>query len=107
LIADVIAIYLADVAPGQAQTAARCDRILDFFVKMMLADVTGASCRAYAEWRQGKGPKVKGGRKGTGGGARRDLQDLAAASAITPRRGCTAASCAPCCLRRARRASDG
>jgi integrase len=78
----VIAIYLADVVPGQArpsQAAARCDRLLDYFGRMMLADVTGANCRAYADWRAGKGPKIKGGRKGTGGGARRDLQDLAAA----------------------------
>ena len=87
-LADVIAIYLADVAPGQA--AAHCDRLLDYFGKMTLADVTGASCR---EWRQGKGPKVKGGRKGAGGGARRDLQDLGAAIGR--------------CRRRARRASDG
>ena len=35
----------------------------------------GASCRAYAAWRVGKGQ----GNKGTSGGARRDLQDLAAA----------------------------
>jgi integrase len=69
-VADVINIYLADVAPNQARpekAAERCGRILEFFGERCLSEVTGASCRAYAEWR------------GSNGGARRDLQDLAAA----------------------------
>lgn len=82
-VADVIALYLTDVAPGLGRpqaTAARCERLLEFFGGMTLAEITGASCRAYAAWREGKGPAVKGGGKtGTGGGARRDLQDLSAA----------------------------
>jgi integrase len=69
-IADVINVYLADVAPNQARpekAAERCGRLLEFFCTKRLDEVTGASCRAYAEWR------------GSNGGARRDLQDLAAA----------------------------
>jgi integrase len=68
-VADVISVYLADVAPHQARpekAAERCGRLLDFFGERRLSEVTGATCRAYAEGR---------GR----GGARRDLQDLAAA----------------------------
>jgi integrase len=77
-IADVIAIYLADVAPGQARpekAGERAERLLAFFGAMTLEQVTGAECRRYAAWREGKGRS----NKGTGGGARRDLQDLAAA----------------------------
>jgi len=69
-VADVIAIYLADVAPGQARpekAGERAERLLTFFGRMRLAEITGAACRAYASWR------------GSAGGARRDLQDLAAA----------------------------
>jgi integrase len=69
-IADVISVYLADVAPNQARpekAAERCGRLLEFFGEKRLSEVTGAECRAYTEWR------------GSNGGARRDLQDLAAA----------------------------
>jgi integrase len=69
-VADVIAIYLADVVPGQARPEKadeRAGRLLDFWGEKMLSDVTGANCRAYAAER------------GNAGGARRDLQDLAAA----------------------------
>jgi integrase len=69
-IADVIDIYLRDVAPGQARpekAAERCGRLLDFFGEKHLSDITGSTCRAYAEWR------------GSDGGARRDLQDFQAA----------------------------
>ena len=69
-VADVMAIYLADVAPGQARpekAGERAERILGFFGRMTLSEITGKTCRAYAEWR------------GNSGGARRDLQDLAAA----------------------------
>lgn len=68
--ADVISIYLADVAPNQARpekAAERCGRLLEFFGERTLDAVTGSTCRAYTEWR------------GSNGGARRDLQDLAAA----------------------------
>ena len=69
-IADVINVYLADVAPNQARpekAAERCGRLLEFFGEKRLSEVTGAECRTYTEWR------------GSNGGARRDLQDLAAA----------------------------
>jgi integrase len=81
-VADVLSLYLTEVAPGKARPkaiAARCKRLLVFFGGMKLDKVNGASCRAYEAWREGKGPDVKGGKKGTGGGARRDLQDLGAA----------------------------
>jgi integrase len=70
LIADILNIYLTDVAPRQARpekAAERCERLLEFFGARCLSDIIGATCRAYAEWR------------GSNGGARRDLQDLAAA----------------------------
>ena len=69
-VADVINVYLADVAPNQARpekAAERCGQLLEFFGERRLNEVTGATCRAYAE------------RRGSNGGARRDLQDLAAA----------------------------
>jgi integrase len=77
-ISDVIDIYLSDVVPGQARpekARERAGRLNDYFGAMTLDQITGATCRAYATDREGKGKS----RKGTGGGARRDLQDLAAA----------------------------
>ena len=76
--ADVIAIYLDDVAPKQAQPAAageRAERLLRFFGTMTLDEITPATCRAYTAARAGQGRS----NKGVGGGARRDLQDLTAA----------------------------
>lgn len=70
MMADVINIYLKDVVPGQASrisAASRAERLIEFFGEYTLNDITGALCRKYAEWR------------GNTGGARRDLQDLAAA----------------------------
>ena len=81
-IADVIAIYARDVIPGLSRPGAaaeRAERLLLWWADRILAEVTGATCRAYAAAREGQGPDVKGGRRGTGGGARRDLQDLSAA----------------------------
>jgi integrase len=72
-VADVIAIYVEDrVAampdPEQRKRAAgRAERLLQFFGRKMLEEITGATCRAYAKHR------------GNQGGARRDLQDLSAA----------------------------
>jgi integrase len=77
-IADIISVYLADVAPGQARpekAGERAERLLQFFGDRRLDQITGSLCREYATWRDGKGQSIKG----TGGGARRDLQDLAAA----------------------------
>lgn len=78
LIADVIAVYLDDVAPGQARpdkAAERAGRLLEFFGHRTLDEITGALCREYAAGREGKGHA----KKGKGGGARRDLEDLRAA----------------------------
>lgn len=69
-ISDVINIYLIDKVPGQARpekAIERCDRLLEFFGRYHLADISGALCRKYVAWR------------GSNGGSRRDLQDLAAA----------------------------
>jgi integrase len=77
-VADVINLYLADVSQGQAnphKAAERAGRLVEFFGDMMLNEITGPKCRAYAHWREGRGRS----NKGRGGGARRDLQDLAAA----------------------------
>jgi hypothetical protein len=74
----VIGIYLADVAPGLANPAKageRAECLLEFWGLKTLDEITGASCREYEVWRDGKGRT----NKGTGGGARRDLQDLSAA----------------------------
>ena len=76
-IADVIGVYLDDVAPGLAQpekAGERAERLLEFFGHRRLDEITGPLCREYEAWRKGKGRT----NKGTGGGARRDLQDLVA-----------------------------
>ncbi len=77
-ISDVIAIYLADVAPGQARpekVGERAERLLEFFGTRRLDEITGALCRAYVDFRRGKGHS----NKGETGGAKRDLEDLRAA----------------------------
>ncbi|GMA74424.1 hypothetical protein GCM10025880_08410 [Methylorubrum aminovorans] len=69
-IADVLSIYATDhVAqhPDRHRIAQRLQRILDWWGGKTLAQVTGATCRAYTTHR------------GNTGGARRDLQDLSAA----------------------------
>lgn len=82
-IADVISIYFDDVVPGKArpqQAAGRAERLIEFFGDLTLDEITGKLCREYEGWRRGKRSGMnKTGRVGTGGGARRDLQDLAAA----------------------------
>lgn len=77
-VADVLNIYLDDVIASQAQPAGaigRVERLLEFFGAAALDEINGAKCRAYVAFRAGKGRA----NKGAGGGARRDLQDLAAA----------------------------
>lgn len=69
-IADVIAIYVRDVVPGQARphkAAERAERLLLWWGERTLSEITGATCRSYAAAR------------GNDGGSRRDLQDLSAA----------------------------
>ncbi len=69
-VADVIALYGRDVAPGQArphETAQRLETLLDFFGADTLADINGDRCRAYANER------------GSSAAARRELEDLRAA----------------------------
>ena len=54
LIADVLAIYLNDVAPGHAREDETKQRVLtldSWWVERTLADVNGATCRAYVEYR--------------------------------------------------------
>jgi integrase len=79
-VADVLSVYLDDrpLAPGEEhskQFLHRIDRLIDWWGGKMLAEVTGATCRAYAE--------VSGNRSG----ARRDLEDLRAAIVHHRRRG--------------------
>lgn len=69
-VADVISIYLDEIAPSQARpekAVERAGRLLEFFKASSLADITKRKCQEYAAWR------------GSPGGARRDLQDLSAA----------------------------
>jgi integrase len=70
LIADVLSIYLADAAPRQSrpkETAGRILRLGEWWGARPLSDVTGRTCRAYAEDR------------GSPAAARRELEDLRAA----------------------------
>ncbi|MDQ0447099.1 tyrosine-type recombinase/integrase [Methylobacterium aerolatum] len=69
-IADVLSIYTDDVVaphPDHKRIARRLQRVSDWWGNKTLAQVTGATCRAYVTHR------------GNAGGARRDLQDLSAA----------------------------
>lgn len=69
-VADAIASYSEEVAPRHArprETAARLDRLLDFFGAMQMADVNGTACRRYVRER------------GAESAARRELEDLRSA----------------------------
>lgn len=69
-LADVLSLYLRDVAPKHArpkETAQRAKALLAFFGGKTLAAVSGAQCRAYAAQRS------------TDSAARRELEDLRAA----------------------------
>jgi hypothetical protein len=77
-IADIVAICLFRVAPRQADFAKaveRAERLPHFFGAMSLDEINAASCRTYVVSRAGQGRA----HKGSSGGARRNLQDLAAA----------------------------
>jgi integrase len=69
-VADAIALYLRDVAPGHSrpwQTAARADRLLKFFGDKRCSQINGTLCRAYVKQR------------GSEAAAQRELNDLKAA----------------------------
>lgn len=78
MIVDVLEIYQRDVVPGSAnpdKVMERIERLIEFFGDYTLDDINGALCRDYVKSRQDKGHS----RKGTGGGAKRDLEDLRSA----------------------------
>lgn len=84
LIADVLLIFDTDKGDGQANQKTYKGSLLRlnrWWGDMTLAEVTGRNCRAYMNWRieeyrkAHKGVEVERGK----GGARRDLQVLAAA----------------------------
>ena len=80
-IADVIALYARDVAPTHArpdETAARLDRLLEFWGDKRLSAVNGAECRAYAK------------RRPTPTTARRELEIFAQRLIITDGKVCVA-----------------
>lgn len=69
-VADVLAIYSADVAVQHArprEALARIERLIDWWGERRLSEVTGRTCRLYAEER------------GSVAAARRELEDLRAA----------------------------
>jgi integrase len=89
LIADVLAIYLNDVAPYHARENETKQRVLTldaWWGESTLADVNGTNCRAYVEYRTaqpwksakpentGRAPRMV-----TEAAARRELEDLRAA----------------------------
>ena len=89
LIADVLAIYLTDVAPRHAREAETKQRVLtldSWWAERTLADVNGKNCRAYVDhrtvqaWKAAK-PEQTGHapRIVTTAAARRELEDLRAA----------------------------
>jgi integrase len=89
LIADVLAIYLTDVAPRHAREAETKQRILtldSWWAERTLADVNGTTCRAYVEyrtsqpWKSAKPESTqRAPRMVTVAAARRELEDLRAA----------------------------
>jgi integrase len=89
LIADVLAIYLNDVTPRHAREHETKQRVLtldSWWAERTLADVNGATCRAYAEHRTAQhwksaNPEKTGNapRMVSAAAARRELEDLRAA----------------------------
>lgn len=89
LIADVLAIYLSDVAPSHAREGETAQRVLtldSWWGDRTLADVNGANCRAYVEhrtsqhWKSAKPDKTgRAPRMVTAAAARRELEDLRSA----------------------------
>lgn len=89
LIADVLTIYLTDVAPHHVredETKQRVLKLAEWWGTRTLAEVNGRSCRDYAAWRTGQDwkscrPEETGrpARKVSPAAARRELEDLRAA----------------------------
>jgi integrase len=89
LIADVLAIYLTDLAPRHAREAETKQRVLTldaWWADKTLAEVNGANCRAYVgyrtrqTWKAAKPEKTgTAPRMVTAAAARRELEDLRAA----------------------------
>jgi hypothetical protein len=89
LIADVLAIYLTDVAPRHAREDETKQRVLTldaWWAEKTLAEVNGTNCRAYVEYRtrqtwKAARPEKTGTapRMVTAAAARRELEDLRAA----------------------------
>ena len=89
MIADVLAIYLKDVAPRHAREDETKQRVLAldlWWAERTLADVNGTTCRAYVEyrmaqrWKSAKPEKTGNApRMVTTAAARRELEDLRAA----------------------------
>lgn len=96
-VSDVLSVYAREVVPGQrnpSKTAARLSALLQWWGARMLSEVTPETCRAYAAHRA-TAPIVQRSRRRkdgsaaemivqprkprSGGGARRDLEDLRAA----------------------------
>lgn len=86
-IADVLSIYVTDVAPRHAredETKQRVSQLADWWGTRTLSEINGPTCRAYAAWRTGQAWKsAKAGspaaRKVSTAAARRELEDLRAA----------------------------
>jgi integrase len=90
LIADVLAIYLADIAPRHARAGVETkQRVLTldaWWAEKTLAKVNGTNCRAYVNhrtaqpWNAAKAERTgRVPRMVTAGAARRELEDLRAA----------------------------
>jgi integrase len=89
LIADVLAIYLTDVAPRHAREDETKQRVLTldaWWADKTLAEVNGANCRTYVlhrrgqRWKAAKPEKTgRAPRTVTAAAARRELEDLRAA----------------------------
>lgn len=89
LIADVLNIYLTDVAPSQArekEVRQRVIKLVEWWGLKYLSDVNGRACRDYVQWRTAQPikaarPEKTGNpaRKVTAAAARRELEDLRAA----------------------------
>ena len=116
LIADVLAIYLIDVAPSHAREDETKQRVLTldaWWGDRTLADVNGANCRAYAEfrtsqpWKSAKPTQTAGAAKGVGGGAGANSKICGRRSITTGVRATVPRSSRSCCRRGPLHANGG